>query len=84
MVLGEIFADAALAVIARAGWDPASVLLIGSHGQTTVSDMSDSVLAGRRAYSTLQLGQPAVIAERTGITTVADFRPRDIATGRTS
>ncbi|HEY8282825.1 MAG TPA: anhydro-N-acetylmuramic acid kinase [Chloroflexota bacterium] len=82
MVLGELFAEAALAVIKQAGWNPDQVHLIGSHGQTTVSDFGESsMLAGYRAFSTLQLGHPAVIAERTGITVVADFRARDIAAG---
>jgi anhydro-N-acetylmuramic acid kinase len=81
MVLGEIFAEAAQAVIAQAGWLPEQVLVIGSHGQTTVSDMTEARLAGRRSYATQQLGHPAVIAERTGITVVADFRARDIAAG---
>jgi len=82
MVLGELFAEAALAVIEQAGWNPDQVHLIGSHGQTTVSDFGESsTLAGYRAFSTLQLGHPAVIAERTGITVVADFRARDIAAG---
>ena len=81
MVLGELFAEAARAAIARAGWQPHEVSLIGSHGQTTVSDMTDGTLAGFRAYSTLQLANPSVIAERTGITVVSDFRARDIAAG---
>jgi anhydro-N-acetylmuramic acid kinase len=81
MVLGELFAQAAQSAIADAGWQPHEVSLIGSHGQTTVSDMTDGTLAGYRAYSTLQLANPAVIAERTGITVVADFRARDIAAG---
>lgn len=81
MVLGALFAEAALAVISQAGWQPRQVTLIGSHGQTTVSDMTQGALAGYRAYSTLQLAHPAVIAERTGLTVVADFRARDIAAG---
>ena len=82
MVLGELFAEAALTVIEQAGWSPDQVHLIGSHGQTTVSDFGESsTLAGYRAFSTLQLGHPAVIAERTGITVVSDFRARDIAAG---
>jgi anhydro-N-acetylmuramic acid kinase len=81
MVLGDLFAESAVAVIAQAGWKPEDVICIGSHGQTTVSDMSDSYLAGHRAYSTLQLASPAAIAERTGIAVVANFRARDIAAG---
>jgi anhydro-N-acetylmuramic acid kinase len=81
MVLGELFAQAALAVIGRAGWRTEEVSLIGSHGQTTVSDMTEDTMAGFRTYTTLQLAHPAVIAERTGITVVADFRARDIAAG---
>lgn len=81
MVLGEIFAQAAAAVLRDAGWSPEQVMAIGSHGQTTVSDMTDGLLAGFRTYSTLQLASPAVIAERTGITVVSDFRARDIAAG---
>ena len=81
MVLGEVFAGAALAAIEEANWRPEQVALIGSHGQTTVSDMTEGRLAGWRSYSTQQLGHPAVIAERTGITVVAGFRARDIAAG---
>ncbi len=82
MVLGELFAQAALRTIEEAGWRSEEVHFIGSHGQTTVSDLVDSsVLGGFRAFSTQQLGHPAVIAERTGITVVSDFRARDIAAG---
>ncbi len=82
MVLGELFAQAALRTIEEAGWRPEDVHFIGSHGQTTVSDLVDSSdLGGFRAFSTQQLGHPAVIAERTGITVVSDFRARDIAAG---
>ncbi len=76
-VLGELFAEAALNVIDQAGLNRDDVHLVGSHGQT-VSHLPRS--AGR-AGSTLQLGEPSVIAERTGITTVADFRTRDVAAG---
>ena len=73
--LGEALAAAALGVIAKAGADPAEVDLVGSHGQTVRH------LPGAGTPSTLQIGEPAVIAQRTGITTVADFRPADIALG---
>jgi anhydro-N-acetylmuramic acid kinase len=76
-VLGELLADAALQVIRDAGLSPSDVHLIGSHGQTVYHIPRGT----DRTPSTLQIGEPAVIAERTGITTIADFRPRDIAAG---
>jgi anhydro-N-acetylmuramic acid kinase len=73
--LGEHFARAALAAIRKAGLQPKNVSAIASHGQTMHH------LPGADTPSTLQIGEPAVIAERTGITTVADFRVRDMAAG---
>ena len=81
-LLGEWFADAALGVIRSAQWSPEDVDLIGSHGQTVhhlPHGIKDTGVGAIR--STLQIAEPAVIAERTGITTVANFRPRDIAAG---
>ena len=75
--LGERFAAAALDVIAAAGLDPAAVDLVGSHGQT----LWHAVDADGHVRATLQVGDPDVIAERTGITTIAGFRTRDVAAG---
>lgn len=79
--LGELFAEAALGVARGAGVDPEAVDLIGSHGQTIQHLPEPRAEGARRIRSTLQIGAPAVIAERTGITTIADFRPRDMAAG---
>jgi anhydro-N-acetylmuramic acid kinase len=79
--LGEEFAAAALRIIRRAGVPRGRVGLIGSHGQT-VCHLPEPEREGRwRVRSTLQLGEPSIIAERTGIAVIADFRPRDQAAG---
>ncbi|MDD3517285.1 MAG: anhydro-N-acetylmuramic acid kinase [Chromatiales bacterium] len=75
VLTGELFAEAALAVVDKAGIPAVAVLAIGSHGQT-VRHRPEAT-----PPFTLQIGNPHVIAARTGITTVADFRPRDIAVG---
>src|SRR6266446_1636665 len=74
-LLGEHFARAALAAIRRAKLKRTDIAAIGSHGQTIHH------LPNARTPSTLQIGEPAIIAERTGITTVADFRVGDMAAG---
>ena len=75
--LGELFADATLRVIAESGRTPAEVDLVGSHGQTFWHNVEPDNTVG----STLQLTEAAIIAERTGITTISNFRPRDVAAG---
>ncbi len=76
-VLGERFAEAALRVVKRSGFDAEDIDLIGSHGQTVWHEVEES----GAVQSTLQIGEAAVIAERTGVTTVADFRVADVAAG---
>ena len=73
VVLGEAFAEAAASALRQAG---VTADLIASHGQTVWHEVSPD-----KTRSTLQLAEPSVIAERLGVTTVADFRPRDIAAG---
>lgn len=73
--LGQYFAEAALAVIKKSGLKAAQIRAIGSHGQTVYHTPAE--IDG----FTLQIGDPNRIAEATGITTVADFRRRDIAAG---
>ncbi|HUW82488.1 MAG TPA: anhydro-N-acetylmuramic acid kinase [Phycisphaerae bacterium] len=81
VAVGEAFASALIELAGRSGIDMRSVDLIGSHGQTVCHDPVGGRIGRCKARSTLQIGEPCVIAERTGITTVADFRPRDVAAG---
>ncbi|HET7562052.1 MAG TPA: anhydro-N-acetylmuramic acid kinase [Rhodanobacteraceae bacterium] len=73
--IGARFAEAALALLHDAGIAPGDVAALGSHGQTVCHQPH-----GAYPFS-LQIGDPNVIAERTGIVTVADFRRTDIAAG---
>jgi anhydro-N-acetylmuramic acid kinase len=79
--LGELFAEAAVQVARNAGVPLAEVDLIGSHGQTIHHLPAARPEGAHVVRSSLQIGEPAVIAERTGVTTIADFRPRDLAAG---
>ena len=77
--LGEIFAEAALTACRRFRVAAKKIALIGSHGQTIFHQGDPVPYLDDRIASTLQIGEPAIIAARTGITTIADFRPADIA-----
>jgi len=79
--LGEVFAEAALAACRKFRVSPKRIALIGSHGQTIFHQGNPARYLSRPTASTLQIGEPSIIAARTGITTVGDFRPADIALG---
>lgn len=80
-LLGELYARAALSVIAKAGLTSADVDLIGSHGQTIWHEPEVRETDGLPIRYTVQIGEGAVIAARTGIPTVSDFRVADMAVG---
>ncbi len=80
-LLGELFARACLHVCRRSGIPKEKLRLIGSHGQTVYHQNADSRYCGVPVRSTFQIGEPAVIAERTGVTTIGDFRTADVAAG---
>jgi len=80
-VLGEVFAEAVIELCDGSGIPLGSIDVIGSHGQTIYHDPKGHRFGRRTIRSTLQIGEPSRIAHRTGITTVADFRPRDMAAG---
>ncbi len=75
--LAEIFADCTLDLLLQQGLKPAQVDLIASHGQT----VWHNVLPSGRVNVSLQIVEAAVIAQRAGITTISNFRARDIAAG---
>ena len=74
--VGEAFAGACMSLMEKAGIKAEEVDLIGTHGQTVFHNPPSN---RHRVCSTLQIGEPDVIAERTGITTVSDFRTRDMS-----
>src|SRR5437867_1781986 len=76
VLLGELFARAVTHVAERAGVEPKSIDLIGSHGQTLQNLPGPVTITGITVRSSLQVGEPAVIAERTGVTTVVNFAAR--------
>jgi len=77
--LGELFAGAAIAACRHFRVALSKIALVGSHGQTIFHQGRPIPYFGSPTASTFQIGEPSVIAARTGITTVGDFRPADIA-----
>jgi len=81
VLLGELYAEAALAVIKTAGLTPADIAVVGSHGQTIYHAPATENRHGYGIHYTVQIGEGSVIAARTGIPCVSDFRPADMAAG---
>ena len=75
VALGEFFASGVLSLLEEAGLSPRQIAAIGHHGQTIFHRPEPP------EPFTLQIGDPNVVAARTGITTVADFRRLDVALG---
>jgi len=84
-LLGQLFAEAALQVCRAAHVSPRRVFVIGSHGQTIYHQGRPELNPRHPGLAvgpnTLQIAEPAVIAERTGARVVADFRTADVAAG---
>ena len=81
-LVGELFAGAAIEACRRFRVPMRRVDLIGSHGQTIFHQGArEPYLGVKRIAATMQIGEAAIIAERTGAPTVSDFRPADIAAG---
>lgn len=83
VLLGRLYAEAVMDVCRTAGVPLDRLDLIGSHGQTLFHQSDPADFCGRPVASTLQIGEAAVLAEETGVTTVSDFRPADMAAGGT-
>lgn len=77
-LLGELYADAVLAAQKKFKVKPE---LIGCHGQTIYHQGTPAIFLGRELAVTWQTGEGSVIAARTGIPAVSDFRPADMAHG---
>ncbi|MBI9103054.1 MAG: anhydro-N-acetylmuramic acid kinase [Spirochaetales bacterium] len=81
MRIGHLFAEAVLTLLDKISIKPEQVALIGSHGQTAyhVADLENC--CGMELRGSLQIGEASVIAQKTGIPVVSDFRVADIAAG---
>lgn len=73
--LGHLFADAVLALMAQENLSASDIVAIGCHGQTVWHEPDSE------APHTLQIGDNNIVAARTGVTVVGDFRRRDMALG---
>lgn len=79
--LGELFAHALKHLCSKAQVPVEEVTVVGSHGQTLFHHPEAAQYPGFAVTGTLQIGSPAILAARTGVTTVSDFRSADMAAG---
>jgi len=80
VALGQLYSEA-VESLPLGGYALEDVNVIGCHGQTVRHLPRHASSLGREVASTLQIGSPAVLAHRTGITVVSDFRSADMAAG---
>lgn len=80
-LLGNLYADACLALCHQAGVSPEEIDLVGNHGQTVWHMPLEETYLGHAVRGTLQIGEDAVIAQALGCPVVGDFRVRDLAAG---
>jgi anhydro-N-acetylmuramic acid kinase len=81
MWLGELYSQATLSILRKSGLQANQIAAIGSHGQTIYHAPEVQVKDGYALRYTVQIGEGAVIANRTGIPCVSDFRVADMAVG---
>jgi len=81
VLLGRLYSQAVFQVCQEVRLPVHQLDLIGCHGQTIFHQPDPNPLCGHQITSTLQIGEAAVLAEETGVTTIADFRPSDMAVG---
>ena len=80
-ILGEFFAECVIKLCQIADFDIKNLDLISSHGQTIYHNPTNETFCGYSKKSTLQIGELSCIAKKTGVLTVGDFRPCDMALG---
>lgn len=78
-VVGKLFAQCANELIEKSGVEKSKIDYIASHGQTIFHIPKKTKTADIKTRSSLQIGNISVISQLTGITTVGDFRSKDIA-----
>lgn len=80
-VLGELYASAIRETCRRSRVPLHSIVLAGMHGQTIFHEAESVEYLGHHVASTMQIGEAAVVAQRTGLWTISNFRERDMAAG---